>query len=72
MSQNSRIKFFKEIEKYQQQKIFATQRFDRLYVLIGIFFHILTFFYDVRHSNNVKKSEYLLFSVIGRIWGEMP
>ena len=39
---------------------------------LGFFFHILTFFYDVRHSNNVKKSEYLLFSVISRIWGEMP
>ena len=44
MSQNSRIKFFKEIEKYQQQKIFATQRFDRLYVLIGIFFSYTNIF----------------------------
>ena len=39
---------------------------------LGFLFHILTFFYDVRHSNNVKKSEDLLFSVIGQIWGKIP
>ena len=62
MSQNSRIKFFKEIEKYQQQKIFATQRFDRLYVLIGIFFSYTNIFFTMLDIQIMSKSPNIYYS----------